>query len=54
MAPPLPGDKRAGFMGLIFGGIAVFLIAWGIVHLTNKSYEGEKAHEAPATTEAGH
>jgi len=54
MAPPLPGDKRAGYMGLIFGGIAVFLIAWGIVHLTNKSYEGEKAHEAPATTAAGH
>jgi hypothetical protein len=54
MAPPLPGDKRAGYMGLIFGGIAIFLIAWGIVHLTNKSYEGEKAHEAPAATEAGH
>jgi hypothetical protein len=40
MAAPLPGDKRAGYMGLIFGGIAVFLIAWGIVHFTNKKYEG--------------
>ena len=54
MAPPLPGDKRAGYMGLIFGGIAVFLVAWGIVHLTNKSYEGKEAHETPAATETGH
>ena len=50
MAAPLPGDKRAGYMGLIFGGIAVFLIAWGIVHLTNKSYANERGHEAPAET----
>jgi hypothetical protein len=53
MAAPLPGDKRAGYMGLIFGGIAVFLVAWGIVHLTNKSYANEKAHETPAA-EAAH
>jgi hypothetical protein len=53
MAAPLPGDKRAGYMGLIFGGIAVFLVAWGIVHLTNKSYANEKAHAAPAA-EATH
>ena len=52
MAPPLPGDKRAGYVGLIFGGIATFLIAWGIVHLTNKSYEREKAREAPAAAAA--
>ncbi|MFL5561774.1 MAG: hypothetical protein ACJ79K_09895 [Gemmatimonadaceae bacterium] len=43
MAAPLPGDKSAGYTGLIVGGIAVFLIAWGIVHLTNKKYEGEKS-----------
>ena len=54
MAAPLPGDKSAGFMGLIIGGIAVFLIAWGIVHLTNKKYEGEKPEGAPAGQQAGH
>jgi hypothetical protein len=50
MAAPLPGDKRAGYMGLIFGGIAAFLMVWGIVHLTNKSYANEKAHEPAAAT----
>ena len=54
MSAPLPGDKRAGFIGLIVGGIAVFLIAWGIVHLTNKKYEGEHPAGAPAGQEAGH
>ena len=43
MAAPLPGDKSAGFTGLIVGAVVVFLIAWAIVHLTNKHYEGEKA-----------
>ncbi|HWE41210.1 MAG TPA: hypothetical protein VG432_01815 [Gemmatimonadaceae bacterium] len=46
MAAPLPGDKKAGFMGLIIGGIAVFLIAWGIVHLTNRKYAAEKGEGA--------
>ena len=49
MAAPLPGDKQAGYTGLIVGAIAVFLIAWGIVHLTNKKYEhaeGGGAHAA--------
>ena len=54
MAAPLPGDKRAGYMGLIFGGIAVFLIAWGIVHMTNKKYEHEKAQETPAAATTTH
>ena len=52
MAAPMPGDKSAGFTGLIVGGIVVFLIAWGIVHLTNKKYEGEKT--GTATTEQAH
>ena len=42
MAAPLPGDKRAGYLGLIFGAIAVGAIVWGISHLTNRSYD---AHE---------
>ena len=48
MAAPLPVDKRAGYMGLIVGGLVIFLIIWGIVHLTNKKYEGEQGHEAAA------
>ena len=45
MAAPLPGDKRAGFLGLIFGAIAVGAILWGITHLTNRKFD---AHEAAA------
>ena len=52
MAAPLPGDKKAGFMGLIIGGVVVFLIAWGIVHLTNKKYAGEHAGAATTTEQA--
>ena len=50
MAAPLPGDKSAGYTGLIVGGIVVFLIAWGIVHLTNKKYEGHGEGAAAAET----
>jgi hypothetical protein len=48
MAAPLPGDKRAGYMGLIIGGLVIFLIVWGIVHLTNGKYAGEHGSEAAA------
>ncbi|HEX8849320.1 MAG TPA: hypothetical protein VF761_07310 [Gemmatimonadaceae bacterium] len=50
MAAPLPGDKSAGYTGLIVGGIVVFLIAWGIVHMTNKKYEGHAEGAAAAET----
>ena len=47
MSSPLPGDKSAGFTGLILGAIAIFLILFAIVRLTNAKYSGE--HEgAPA------
>ena len=36
------GDKSAGFSGLILGGIAIFVILFGIVRLTNASYAGEE------------
>jgi hypothetical protein len=39
-------DARAAFMGLIFGAIAILLIMYTIVHLTNKKYESHR--EAPA------
>ena len=50
MAAPLPGDKRAGYTGLIVGAVVVFLIVWGIVHLTNRKYEGEKEGAPAAET----
>jgi hypothetical protein len=49
MPSALPGDKRGGLAGLILGGIIVYLIVHGIVHLTNVKYakpEGAKAHAA--------
>ena len=55
---PQPGDKAAGFSGLILGGIALFVIMFGIVKMTNAKYAGhgpEPAAGAPATAPAaGH
>ena len=40
MSAPQPGDKSAGFAGLILGAIALFVIVFGIVRLTNSAYSG--------------
>jgi hypothetical protein len=48
MSAPHPGDKSAGFTGLILGAIAIFLIVFTIVRLTNAKYNNEKAEAAPA------
>ncbi|HXE59236.1 MAG TPA: hypothetical protein VN607_00970 [Gemmatimonadaceae bacterium] len=40
MAPPLPGDKKAGFTGLIVGVIVLFCVLYSIVLLTNRHYAG--------------
>ena len=47
MSAPQQSDKSAGFTGLILGGIAIFVILFSIVRMTNAHYEGEKA-EGPA------
>jgi hypothetical protein len=47
MSAPEPGDKSAGFTGLILGAIAVFLVMFAIVRMTNAKYAGEHAG-APA------
>ncbi len=54
MSAPQEGDKSAGFSGLILGGIAIFVIVFAIVRLTNAKYAGEevRAHEAPAAATA--
>ena len=41
-------DKSAGFTGLILGGIAIFVILFAIVRLTNAHYAGEAKEAAPA------
>ena len=47
-------DTSAAFMGLIGGALFIGLILYGIVLLTNKKFEGEKAeggeHKAAAAT----
>ncbi len=52
MSAPHPGDKSAGFTGLILGAIAIFIILFAIVRLTNARYHGE--HEAGPAAEATH
>ena len=51
MSAPEPGDKSAGFTGLILSGIAIFIILFGIVRLTNAHYNAQK-HEGAATPAA--
>lgn len=46
MSAPQPGDKSAGFTGLILGAIAIFLVMFAIVRLTNAKYAGHS--ESPA------
>jgi hypothetical protein len=43
-----PGDKSAAFTGLILGAIAIFVIMFAIVRLTNSHYENEKAAHTAA------
>ena len=49
MTSAIQGDKQGGLAGLIIGGIVLFIILYGIVHMTNVMYakpEGAKAHAA--------
>ena len=48
---PQPGDKSAGFAGLILGSIVLFVVMFGIVRMTNAKYAG---HGEKAATEASH
>ena len=50
MSAPHEGDKSAGFSGLILGSIAIFVIVFAIVRLTNAKYEHEQAEATPAAT----
>ena len=48
MSAPQEGDKSAGFSGLILGAIALFVLIFGIVKMTNASYAGEQGEKAAA------
>lgn len=48
MAMPLPQDKQGGLPGLIIGGILLFVVLFGIVHLTNAHYAKLEGAKKPA------
>ena len=56
MSAPHSGDKSAAFTGLILGAIAIFVLVFAIVRLTNASYAGHGTGEgttaAPAAAPA--
>lgn len=39
-----PGDKRSAVIGMIVTAVALFVVAFTIVELTNMKYSGESAH----------
>jgi len=43
-----PSDRNAAFAGLIFGVVAMFIMVYAIVTLTNKHYESEKGAKSAA------
>jgi hypothetical protein len=52
VSAPQPGDKSAGFTGLILGSIAIFVLVFAIVRITNAKYSGEHTAETPAAAGA--
>ncbi len=56
MSASQQSDKSAGFTGLILGAIALFVIVFAIVRMTNSYYNGKAAHEggAKSAAEAAH
>ena len=46
-------DKRAAYMGLIGGAIALLILVYGMVQITNRKFEGHGEPGAPAA-QTGH
>ena len=46
-----PSDKGAAFLGLVIGAIALFAVAYTMVQLTNRAFEG---HQPAAATQQAH
>ena len=49
MSHPLPGDKPAGYLGLIIGAVVLFALIFGIVKMTNARYTNEHGEKSAAT-----
>ena len=45
--PDHKADARAAFLGLLIGAISLFVVAFGIVQMTNAKYSGR----APAASQ---
>jgi len=50
MSAPQSGDKSAAFTALILGSIAIFVLVFAIVRITNAKYSGEHAETPAAAT----
>jgi hypothetical protein len=48
MSAPLPGDKQAGFTGLIVAVVVLGCVLYGIVRLTSAHYAREAAAKPAA------
>ncbi|HJU90457.1 MAG TPA: hypothetical protein VJ672_13800 [Gemmatimonadaceae bacterium] len=51
MTPPLHGDMRAGYTGLIVAAIFLGAVMYGIVQLTNQKFAGH-SKAAPAAAQS--
>jgi predicted cobalt transporter CbtA len=53
MQPPLPGDKVAGYVGMIAGFVTILITVVVITRLTSRSFESHAgAPHAPAAAGA--
>lgn len=41
-----PSDRKAAYTGLIIGAVAVFIILFSVVKVTNASFAGEEGEKA--------
>ena len=45
-----PSDRKAAYTGLVLGAVAVFIILFTVVKLTNGSFAGEAGEKAASAT----
>jgi hypothetical protein len=50
MSAPLPGDKRAGFIGLVVAAVFILWLVTLVVYLTNAKYAHREGAPAAAAT----
>ncbi len=49
MSAPKPGDKPAGYLGLIVGAVVIFTILFSIVKMTNAKFARAEGARPAAT-----